>query len=283
MKEKFDGNQPARRRPTNEDLALAPPTKLGTILFSLVEPHAGYAAQFARWYERDHFFSGCMAGADFFSGRRFVATKDLKDGRLGDGVSSETGINRGSFLNLYWIMNGRRDPALSWSVDQVRRLARQDRMGPPTDSISTGFYEFADRTADHPEGISAELALEYPYQSVTILLLERSEDTGEESFSTAVSERITPMLSSPRSQALWFRPLQLPANAPRIAVPVPQDELERGWLVLIFSDCAPNAPIWNDLFMGLNQSLKASRLGNLRLGGSFRPILPGIDDYTENL
>ena len=283
MKEKFDGNPPPRRGPSDEDLALAPPAELGTILFSMVEPHPGHAAEFARWYERDHFFSGCMAGANFFSGRRFVATKDLKGRRVGDGVSPETGIDRGSFLNLYWIMKGRRDPALSWSVDQVRRLARQGRMGPPTDSISTGFYEFSGRAADQPEGIPAELALEYPYKSASVLLLERSEETTEEAFRAAVSARIAPTLSFPRSQALWFRPLQLPANAPRIAVPVPRGELECGWLVLLFSDCAPDAPAWDDIFADLDQALKASRLGHLRLGGCFRPILPGVDDYTDNL
>ena len=43
---------------------------LGSILVSLLEPEEGTARAFNRWYERDHFYAGCMTGADFFSDRR---------------------------------------------------------------------------------------------------------------------------------------------------------------------------------------------------------------------
>ena len=55
-----------------------PEIKLGTILFSLAEPKPGHEREYNRWYERDHFFAGCMVGANFFSARRWVATKPLK-------------------------------------------------------------------------------------------------------------------------------------------------------------------------------------------------------------
>jgi len=52
---------------------------LGSILVSLLEPTPGSARDFNRWYERDHFYAGCMSGEHFFAGRRFVATRALKD------------------------------------------------------------------------------------------------------------------------------------------------------------------------------------------------------------
>ena len=41
-----------------------PEIKLGTILFSIAEPKPGFERAYNRWYERDHFFAGCMVGAE---------------------------------------------------------------------------------------------------------------------------------------------------------------------------------------------------------------------------
>ena len=53
------------------------PIKLGTMLFTMVEPRKGHEVAYNRWYERDHFYAGCMIGAWQFAGRRFVATQRL--------------------------------------------------------------------------------------------------------------------------------------------------------------------------------------------------------------
>ena len=41
---------------------------------TLVEPHRGHEVAYNRWYERDHFYAGCLIGAYKFAGARFVAT-----------------------------------------------------------------------------------------------------------------------------------------------------------------------------------------------------------------
>ena len=43
---------------------------LGSALFTLVDPHEGHEVAYNRWYERDHFYAGCMNGPFFFAGRR---------------------------------------------------------------------------------------------------------------------------------------------------------------------------------------------------------------------
>ena len=55
------------------------PIKLGTLLFTMVEPTRGHEVEYNRWYEHDHFYSGCMIGPWQFAGDRFVATRRLKD------------------------------------------------------------------------------------------------------------------------------------------------------------------------------------------------------------
>ncbi|MEY2643042.1 MAG: hypothetical protein RLZZ368_1689, partial [Actinomycetota bacterium] len=39
------------------------PIELGTLLFTMVEPHKGYEVEYNRWYERDHFYGGVLVGA----------------------------------------------------------------------------------------------------------------------------------------------------------------------------------------------------------------------------
>ena len=282
MNEKIGGKPPVARAPNAEDIALAPPVALGTMLFSLVEPDPGHAGDFARWYERDHFFAGCMAGADFFSGRRFVATRDLKQHRIGAGLPDDRILDQGSFLNLYWILQGRRDEALSWSVDQVRRLARQGRMGPPTRSISTGFYDYVGGHFSAAQPIPAELALEYPDARATALLIDRTEGADPDRFTNELARQLAPLHHHPRSMALRFRPIQLPPNAPRIAIPVPQAELDRRWLIIAFAD----EDEWDgevQAIRSLDTAMSAAQLGTLRLAAPFRPIMPGVDDYSDRL
>ena len=66
---------------------------LGSVLVSLLDPTPGQESAFHRWYERDHFYAGVMVGPWFFSGRRYVATRALKDLR-GSGPSPEGDVVR---------------------------------------------------------------------------------------------------------------------------------------------------------------------------------------------
>ena len=74
------------------------PIKLGSLLFTLVEPERGHEVEYNRWYERDHFYAGCMIGPWQFSGARFVATREEK-ARRSSGPNPVTGDGtRGTYL-----------------------------------------------------------------------------------------------------------------------------------------------------------------------------------------
>ena len=68
---------------SDDDPDVGGDVRLGSMLFTLVEPHRGFEVAYNRWYERDHFYAGCMVGPWLFAGRRFVATRALKDLRFG--------------------------------------------------------------------------------------------------------------------------------------------------------------------------------------------------------
>ena len=65
----------SERSVTVQDIGLGP-IDVGAMLFTMVEPHQGHEVAYNRWYERDHFYAGCMIGAGNFAGRRWVAPGD---------------------------------------------------------------------------------------------------------------------------------------------------------------------------------------------------------------
>ena len=112
--------------PTNEEIYSTPhipraerQIRLGSLLFTMVEPRPGFEVAYNRWYERDHFYSGCMIGAYTLAGQRYVATRDCKALRLGSGSID---LAKGSYLALYWILDGHHADWDAWAVKQVNDL-----------------------------------------------------------------------------------------------------------------------------------------------------------------
>ena len=83
------------------------PIRLGGALVTMVEPHRGHEVEYNRWYERDHFYAGCMIGAWTISGARFVATRDLKALRYPADSPVCPDPKSGSYLALYWVLAGK--------------------------------------------------------------------------------------------------------------------------------------------------------------------------------
>ncbi|MGH9111705.1 MAG: hypothetical protein ACRDZN_05315, partial [Acidimicrobiales bacterium] len=146
---------------------------LGSALFTLVEPHKGHEVAYNRWYERDHFYAGCMIGPWYFAGRRWVCTRDLKDMRIG-GETPLFGDDRaGSFLALYWTLEGRFRENTDWATRQVHWLHRHDRMFAERAHIHTLLYIYRGAEARDADGVPAELALDHPFRSLGAVVVER--------------------------------------------------------------------------------------------------------------
>ena len=86
------------------------PIKVGSMLFTMVDPEVGHEVEYNRWYERDHFYAGCMVGPWLFAGKRWVATKELKDLRFPRGDTPVASpVEKGSYLAIYWVLEGKHD------------------------------------------------------------------------------------------------------------------------------------------------------------------------------
>src|SRR5690606_18401671 len=48
------------------------PIRAGSLLWVFTDPHRGHELAYNRWYERDHYYGGCMIGPYHFAGSRWV-------------------------------------------------------------------------------------------------------------------------------------------------------------------------------------------------------------------
>ena len=101
------------------------PVRVGSMLFTQVDPARGKEVEYNRWYERDHFYAGCMIGPWLFAGRRWVATRDLKDLRFPSDTPVLPAVDAGSYVAVYWLLDGKYDEHVEWATDQVNWLYAQ--------------------------------------------------------------------------------------------------------------------------------------------------------------
>lgn len=256
---------------------------LGSVLVSLLDPTRGREAEFHRWYERDHFYSGCMIGPWFFSGRRFVATRPLKDLRYPARTPVVDDVMRGSYLALYWILEGHHQEAQNWAVRQVNQLIAQDRMSdsrqPPAHA---GFYRHRWNAFRDPDGVPAELALEHPYSGAVMLMIDRAPDVSREEIDHWYRKEYLPrtLEGSDAAMCIALDPVPLPDDAPAyVERPAGAD---RRSLHLYFLDRSPEA-CWDDLFVAHGEHLASQGLGTVTFAAPFIPTVPGSDRYSDEL
>src|SRR3954452_6212513 len=135
------------------------------MLFTLVDPHRGHEVAYNRWYERDHFYAGCMVGPWLFAGRRWVATSDLKDQRPPkDPIFGDP--RAGTYLATYWVEDGHHDDHFTWGLDQVKSLHANGRMFAERDHVHTLLYRRDWVVGRDVDGVPVELALDHPFDGM---------------------------------------------------------------------------------------------------------------------
>jgi hypothetical protein len=246
--------------------------RLGSMLFTLVEPHQGHEVAYNRWYERDHFYAGCMVGPWMFAGRRFVATRQLKDLRFPAEPPMFGNHRRGSYLAVYWVLDGRHDEHFDWALRQVRWLHENDRMYPERDHVHTLLYRYRGATRRDADGVPPELALDHPFASMAAVMVERT--------APEVAVPAAPLTAGCSvAMALTFDPIPLPEDAP-VSQPG-LEHLDRRELQLWFCDTGPDVA-W-PLVHHYAEAVAGSGTGTVVWASPFVPTVPGTDRYTDEL
>jgi len=115
------------------------PMKVGSMLLTMVDPNPGFEVAYNRWYERDHYYAGCMVGPHQMSGSRWVAPRSLKNLRWPAGDTTVANpTDAGSYVAIY-------DPVpLELALDKAEytgmvSLAVQPGPGVDTDAVLAWF------------------------------------------------------------------------------------------------------------------------------------------------
>ena len=259
------------------------PIRIGTMLYTLVEPHRGHEVAYNRWYERDHFYAGCQIGAYNVAGARFVSTAPLKGLRYptGDGALVADPAT-GSYLGIYYVLDRHHDEWNRWAVDQVNALHAAGRMFEERDHIHTGLYRFEWGHRRDGDGVPAELTLDHRFAGMVSVHLEPAAGATGAELGAWVRDTFLPGVTagSPVASVLGFSPLPLLADAPG---DVPRDDkVDDRVLLLGFIDEDPTAS-FDAVFGSLGAAVEAAGVGRVQWASPFIGTVPGTDTYTDQL
>jgi hypothetical protein len=171
------------------------PVKVGSMLLTLVDPHQGFEKAYNRWYERDHYYGGCMIGPYLFAGSRWVATRELKDLRtpVGDTTVAKP-TDAGSYVAIYWVEKGHHgDHFDEWARTQVRALYAEGRGFPERSHVHTVLYDHIGAVYRDADPVPVDLALDHGYDGIFTVWFDASSGTAQD-LHAALAEQHLPAL-----------------------------------------------------------------------------------------
>jgi len=172
------------------------PVKVGSMLLTLVEPAPGFERAYNRWYERDHFYGGCMVGPWLFAGSRWVATRPLKDLRWPAESPIARPTDAGSYVAVYWVERGHHHEHFAeWSIHQVRDLYAHGRGFAERTHVHTSTFHFVGAAYRDDDPVPVELALDRGYDAMIVLWWDASEGTGRELHEVLAAGRLPGLLA----------------------------------------------------------------------------------------
>jgi len=259
------------------------PIKVGTFLFTMVEPHPGHEVPYNRWYEHDHFYSGCLVGPNVFAGDRFVATRRLKDLRS----TAENDVTpdplTGSYVAVYWWLEGTDDETNRWNVDNVNQLHTQGRMYAERDHIHTLLYSMRWNVQKDPTGCTIDLALDHNYPGLVVVAGDVAEGhTHDEVDAWFQNTWIPDAMAQPWGPELVGSGTTIPLADDAPADVVRPKAGPNRFLQLHFLDHDP-AEGWDDGYARIGEQIEASGLAHHVWTGPWQQTNFGTDDFTGDL
>jgi hypothetical protein len=256
------------------------------MLFTLVDPHRGYERAYNRWYERDHFYAGCLIGPWLFAGGRWVATRRLKDLRFPADSPVATPVDAGSYLAVYWVLRGHEAEHFAWANQQVFDLYAAGRGFDERTHTHTALYTFRRAHYRDSDPVPVELALDHRYPGLVTVHLDRADGVSHGEWDDwFAAEGRTEVLAagSPFAIAASWRPIipKTPtgAQAPMQLGSGPGTSARSAQL--FFCECDPE-DTWA-LVRRYAETVTASGLATVSLAAGFIPTVVGTDRYTDEL
>ncbi len=258
------------------------PIRIGSMLLTLVDPHRGSEVAYNRWYERDHFYAGCMVGPWLFAGGRFVATRALKDLRCSDGRGQVANpVDAGSYVAIYWVLEGRDADHWKWAGEQVHWLYENGRGFAAREHVHTVLFDYLGCAYRDADPVPVQLALDHGYAGMAMVATDRVADVDEQTFVRWTENEAGWRGASIASIASW-RPQprdEITGNAPMNLGTEPGGPKRTMQLAFLEGD---PAAAWDDVRRYV-EAIDASGLGRVCFAGPFAKTIVGTDTYADQL
>jgi hypothetical protein len=193
------------------------PVKVGSMLLTMVDPNKGFEKAYNRWYERDHFYAGCMIGPWLFAGSRWVAPRELKDLRFPQTDTIARPYDAGSYVAIYWVEKGHHDEHFDdWARPQVKYLYENNRGFPERRHLHTVLFDHLGAVYRDEDPVPIDLALDHFYDGIVVVWFDGQGGLEAPALHERLSESLLPELlsGSPIEIASSWTPSE-GENAPR--------------------------------------------------------------------
>jgi hypothetical protein len=232
--------------------------RVGTAMVSYIEPHAGLAREFNRWYERDHFPAAVLAGPGVYSGARFVATRACKGVRLPVRLFGDPAV--GSYLSLAWFLPDAHAGWNAWVGPQMETIVAEGRMFAGRDHLHTAVYEY-EWAVGTDEAPPAAFVLDRRFPGVAAIAIADG-GTDVERWAREIVAPDLPIVVALRRQHVLVSVL---------------DDVEPHSLVLAFID-GDVIDVWR---RRIEPAL--ATLAGVGFASPFLATVPGTDTYVDDL
>ncbi|MCU1461762.1 MAG: hypothetical protein JWO37_1837 [Acidimicrobiales bacterium] len=261
------------------------PVKVGSMLLTMVDPHKGFEKAYNRWYERDHYYGGCLVGPHLFAGSRWVAPRELKDLRWPHGDAVAQPWDAGSYVAIYWVEDGHHDDHFAaWARPQVFSLYGSGRGFSERRHIHTVLFDRVGAVYRDDDPVPVELALDHAYDGIVALWLDGRDGTPAAALHDRLAAELLPkaLAGSPIEIASSWTPSageNEPRNSPMDLGSAAGGPERLAQLFFIGGDVRDAvAPL-----RAYSDAIEAEGLADTRLGAPFFRTVVGTDRYVDRL
>lgn len=256
------------------------PIRVGTMLWVFTDPHRGHELAYNRWYERDHYYGGCMIGAANFAGSRWVATRRHKDARIPSEPEMPFPRDAGSYACVYYILDGCHDEWLEWSTPQVHHLYETDRGFTARTHYNTGTYRYEWRAYRDVNPVPLELAFDHRYAGMVAQFVTLEDGVSRDEMDKWFDAYLPQWLpGSPIATVSSWSTIPLLDTKPDF---VPDDREHRERVLILHLHEDDPLESW-DRHRQLAADLEDSGIAQVALAAPFAATEVGTDRYVDEL